>query len=831
MKKITPLIASALLLLLGACASEDRPDLAQGQGAINLSVNTDGGVIDAIPATRASQATVVPEADELAIELTKSDGTFSKKWDKISDFPADQPFTVGQYTATASWGNPEDEGFDKPYYYGSANLNVEEGNTTEATINASLANTMLSVTYTDAFRNYFKQYSTQAHSEGGDFITFLSDEERPAYLRPGNVKLTVSITKQNGVSATIEPAEFEALARHHYHVTFDVNNSQTGEAQLAVIFDDSIVSEDVTVDLSDDVLSAPAPMVTAKGFTPGIPLEVMEYQAPAQPAKMTFSAPGGLRTVTLTTQSPALLAKGFPAEIDLLAANESQQALLTALGLTTQGLWKNPDKIGSIDFTNVCKNIAGAGTHSFALVVKDKLGKVNLPVILEVTSYGVEMSVAGSPSAHISDTQATFTLSSNGPDDAMKDIIVELYNYGAWSQAQVVSSAVAASSRMRAPSAAKNYNVTVKIPASTADQQMRIKYKGAVRSEATIQKHGATLELESDARVFATSATFKVHHSSHTSLSALNFFVCGAVAGSYTRMSDISIDQANSRVTIKGLSAGTSYTAKCDESTDASQALAPVSFKTEAATQLPNSDMEAWCTAGDSGSHWSTYYAGASQSAAVWGTNNPMTTSQGGNFAYVRVSGTKPSTDKHGGSNAACISTQGWGSGNSAVGTMSGACKYIDAGLLHLGASRTARPAGYSDGVLAGPLNTNDLNCGIAFASRPSAVTFWYKYAAKNSADTGIATAYVYDASGNIIASGSLALGSQGSYVQKSIPLTYADGAPKAAKIYVCFMSTNNANALKKDSSWLTPPPFGGSAGSAEYYGSRLYIDDIALSY
>lgn len=820
MTKSLTIVASAALLVFAGCSNDDGPVLGRGEGALRLNLATDPGVIDAVPATRASQATVVPEAGDLSLEIVKEDGTFSKKWDHASDFPADQTFTIGSYTVTAAWGNPDDEGFEKPYYFGSQNVIVEEGKTSEVSLTASLANTMVSVSYTDAFRNFFSQYSTQLHSAGGDFITFLSDEARPAYLRPGKVTVTLSITKLNGVSATIQPAEFEALARHHYHLTLDVNSGANGEAQLAVIFDDSVVSEDVTVDLSDAVLNAPAPVVNAKGFTPGEPFETLELVPASTPLTMVASAAGGLRSLTLTTQSDALLAKGFPAELDLMAATPSQQALLATLGLDVKGLWNKPDKLAVVDFTKVFSNISGEGTHSFSLVAKDKLGKVNLPLTLTVNTRNVEMSITGTPAAKINATSVDMAVTTNVSD--ISDLTVETYSFGTWSPARILSTA--ANTRHRAVGAPGSYTIRFAIPADPDDLPVRLKFKGSVKGESTIVKEGAMLSLESENNVWATHATFKVEHSFHTSIEALNYYLA-AGTGSYVKVSAVSFDTANDRVTISGLTPGTKYSVKADEG-EASAALTPAAtITTERALQLPNAGMEDWCVT-ESGRNWELRYPGATAEACVWGTNNPMTTSQGGDFGYTRISGTKPVNGRTG--QAACISTQGWGSGNSALSGVNGACKYLDPGLMHLGAARTLRPSGYSD--RPGPLDTDDLNCGIAFNSRPSALTFWFKYEAKNAADYGQALVEVYNPAGQVIASGTYNLSKQDNFTQVSIPLNYAANAAKAARVYVRFLSTVVPDALTKNADWLNGPGWG-NLGRGEYSGSRLYIDDISFTY
>lgn len=829
MKKTVTLFAPCLLLLLGSCASEDGPVAGEGEGIIALHLRADGGVTDAVPATRASQATIVPEVSDLALSLTKADGSYSKEWASAAEFPADQPFGIGSYTMKASWGQPDDEGFEKPYYYGQTEVLVEEGKTTEASLTASLANTMVSISYTEAFRSYFAQYSGQVHSAGGDFITFLSDETRPAYVRPGKVTITLNITKQNGVSATIQPAEFEALARHHYHVTLDVNNGETGEAQLAVIFDDSVVSEDVTVDLSDDILSAPAPVVKAGGFTPGTTYEALELTPASTPLSMTLSAAGGLRSVTLTTQSAQLLAKGFPAEIDLMSANASQQALLRQLGLDVKGLWGVTDKMAIVNFTNVFSNIAGTGSHSFALVVKDKLGKVNEPLILEATTEAVTMNISAVSSAAINATEAVMNVTSNVPLDR-SNITVEGYHFGTWAPLTISSAQPAAVSRHRAPAESKTYAIRFAVPADAADLPVRVKFKGTEKATSTVVKSGVGMQLESENNVFATYATFKVTHNPKTALSALTWEV-SENGGEFVATTNVTLDAANDRVTIKGLKAGTSYKVRATDGS-AAGSINTASATTERALQIPNGNLDAATTTNGSESKWSNVVFEG------WGTNNAMTTSQGGNFAYVRISGTIGTTDAVSG-NAALIRTVGWGSGNTAIGSSgtSGDCKYTDPGLLHLGATRTARPVGYgsddnkSNGSSAGPVSTDDLDCGIAFASRPSSLVFQYKYSPKNSADRGYAEISVIDALGRKIVTKTLLLQASSSWQTARLDLEYPIGALKASKLYVKFLSSYDMEYFKRTDANFSGPGFGGNLGKGTFMGSQLYIDEITLAY
>ena len=149
--------------------------------------------------------------------------------------------------------------------------------------------------------------------------------------------------------------------------------------------------------------------------------------------------------------------------------------------------------------------------------------------------------------------------------------------------------------------------------------------------------------------------------------------------------------------------------------------------------------------------------------------------------------------------------------------------KYIDAGLLHLGATRTTRPSGYSD--RSGYLNTDDLDCGLAFASRPSKVSFWYRYEPKNSADHGLAEVWVKSASGDVIAQKTVSLGAASSFTKQEINFDYPLGTAKGAKIYVRFQSTADGAFLEKTDANFT------MRTAKDFLGSHLYIDDIELTY
>lgn len=799
-KRMAYAIAGSFLLLLPGCAADSPSGTDAGKGSLSLQVTVDDDVQDAVPAMRSSQASITPDVYDMNLRLAKTDGSYAETWQSLTDFPSDKQFNVGAYTLEAFYGTPDAEGFDTPYFYGITDVHVAEGSENHAEVTASLANTMVSIDYTDAFRNFFKTYSVQAHSEGGDFISFMSDETRPAYLRPGNITITVSITKQNGLSASIEAATFQASARHHYHLTLDVNNGEVGDGMLQVIFDDSIVTEDVFIDISDEVLLTPAPTVKTGGFSDDQTLYVNEGEA-LPSASMTISAPAGLGSVVLTTQSYSLAAKGFPAEIDLMAATPGQQALLKSFGLEVTGLYNRPDKMAVIDFSKVTVNTVGAEALSFALVAKDKLGKVNLPAILNVQTKEVNTSIISLPDIRIDAVNAEMTVHYEGSGFSSKAGIQYQQN-GSWHNADITAITDEGDNKYRL-----NFNV----PADHTDFPVRLTVSGNRKADATLKKTGVILSA-APADVWATHATFSVRKNSAIPLLDLRFYTStdGTV---YRQVTNTSVN-SDGTVTLSGLTPGTHLYVKGVDTGSVSDAYRACQITTESKLALPNPDMETWYEKSGA-SHWSTWFAGSDENAQ-WGTNNVMTSSQGGNYAYCRISGTIRSSDHSSGSYSALIRTVGWGKGNTAIGSTSGVCKYVDTGLLHLGPSPSANDHG-------NPLDQS----GISFTSRPSAISFSYKYSPKNSQDYGNILIYVYDASGRTIASASRNLTAVNSFTHITLPITYTRTDAKAARIYVKFVSTVEDRFLVKDE--LTPPKFALSGGT--WMGSQLFIDDINLDY
>ena len=253
-----------------------------------------------------------------------------------------------------------------------------------------------------------------------------------------------------------------------------------------------------------------------------------------------------------------------------------------------------------------------------------------------------------------------------------------------------------------------------------------------------------------------------------------------------------------------------------------------VTLTTEGAKIINNGDMESWNKTkiySGNGTYSTTLYC---DYCTNWATRNERTTKGGenasgfGNYGvdWRWYSGTIPSSDAHGGSQAAEISTLAfynskvsgrWKRSNIFSKIQSDGTAFI--GYLFLGSFDK---------------DNDSYTLGIAHCDRPSALSFYYKYSPISS-DQCKVKAYVYDINMIQIASLEFTSNSQDDYIEASVPFIYSTSQKKAAYISVFFQSGTNVDITSMNQ-------VNGSYNSSPYVhdrivGSILKVDDIKLIY
>lgn len=841
------LLLSLLSAGLVSCSDDTPWSGSDTEGGIRLDLQTDGRVMRQ---TRADEAVgpMVPAGDSFAISLTKSDGSYSKRWSSVEAFNHEKSFPIGDYDVEATYGDVDQEGFDLPAYRGVTNVHVSPGAVSDAQITATLANAMVTINYTDAFKGNFSAYSASVQTEGHDWVVFAQNEDRAAYISPSEVKLNLTLTNAAGERVTIQPAGFTAQPRHHYAVTIGVKDDAVkGDLVLDVVFDEDVVAETVEVPLGDELWTAPAPTITAKGFSTD-PVSLIEGETPANPYEFHVFSFGGLHSAVLNVVSTAYT-PAFGKSVELVNADALLQSQLKAEGVEAAGFFRNVDKMGVVDVTKFVENLP-AGDYKIQLQVVDALTRTSEPteLTLKVNPVTLEMTAPSKVAFLSGEITVDVTTNSPGVRDKVKFMAPDennrLVNVSAKSVTEISSPAGKAS---RAGEGTHTYRYVLDVATVSGSEVDVQAIYGKRVLKMTVPVDVPQFDLAVDA--FARYIVVKVTPENAAQLSEIVGNLSFYNGNNRILASNIAREESTGLVTITGFTPATKYSSVKAMLGKIEKAVPE--FTTEAATDVPNGAFSMSDTsktidikginAGGQYQYLSSkrinttnIYAEVPQG---WATINDKTCFTGSNpqntwfmvpstiltngevllrsVAYDH-NGTMPENDNHG------IIVREKYSRNAPSSFSS-----RSAGELFLGSySFTSSGENRIDGV--------------SFTSRPSSVSFRYRHAPVGN-ETGVMSVYVKDASGNVLASGTVDLSAKVNTDVK-VPLTYkaADFNVKAAKLELCFKSAKGDNVqapVPSDIADVTnktatkPIELGTNAYKSLCVGSQLWLDNVKLNY
>lgn len=127
MRKLLYLLASAAVMA-GGCSEKKEAPAGEGFGTIRIACEADA-TIDAAAAMAAVQgatrAAAKPDGKDFTLRIRGEN--FDKSWATVAAYNAEETaytFPEGRYAITVTYGDPEAEGADKPYYAGATEVEV-----------------------------------------------------------------------------------------------------------------------------------------------------------------------------------------------------------------------------------------------------------------------------------------------------------------------------------------------------------------------------------------------------------------------------------------------------------------------------------------------------------------------------------------------------------------------------------------------------------------------------------------------------------------------------------------------------------------------------------
>lgn len=842
MKGILKFILFLEIVLLCSCVNDEKRSGAFGGMSLHLSANS--SVTDVT--TRSSEE-VLPSIQDFSISVLQGDKV-QASWDKLSDYDEDTTFPVGSYTLKAFYGDIEKEGFDSPYYEGTTDFNIRGGETTPVETTCKLANTKISIEYTDDFKQYFKTYSSTVQAELGSEVSFSSGETRAAYVKPGRISVKLTFTKVNGglSPTTIEVATIEeALAQHHYHLQMNVD---AGKAMLSIVFDRVTEVRPITLDISDKALNIKPPYFTLTGFEKtsndgnqwdGNPIESNQLSA-------LLTSLGGFTKCILRTTSPNL--PDWPEEgFNLAALTPEDQALLDKSGVKLIGFGINQDQMGIINFTGLIPNLNitdNNDTHLFYLSATSTYGKQSEDYVLNITTPKNFMLLPTEP-VKMKSKEVTIPvkLKEGNPQN------IKLY-YRYYGVMTLINNTVIT------PIEGKEgyYNIKASgIDMGVVAKDFQAEYNGlksAIVSVAVIIPSYSVILEPFDVWSYTAEMTIIPEYAEDMSnvMSAIEAYI--SLNGStWTKVDakDLKLDVTTGKAVISGLTPGTTYYFRttCDDGATFS---IPVMQTTESVVQLPDF-TQGWGnyfneTINKGGGYGYSGILGSSKKQdtrlltiedlndtwAVVNQKTAPTNPKTKNTWYIVASAFNQNT-------GVMLRNVAWsdklGDPPSKYGSVSWSATTLNdltppthehrsAGKLFLGSYS------YNHST-----NVEIYNEGISFTSRPIKLKGTYTYVANND-QGGIVTVIVENREGGQtlkLAEGSEVLTATSSQKDFTVDLTYNTMfEKKATHLRVMFASSSNASNTQsvEDSKIKTTD----NKGEAVSTGSELYIDkNIILEY
>ena len=740
MNKVKFLVATLLGVLFVACSEEEN--LSQtGKTGFLVSLAEDVKV----DSRKTPEELGKPVASQFNLKITNQvTGSELYNGSYTSDLI---PASAGTYAIEATHGDNPVLALDAPYYKGTAEAELADGESETVNVECKVANALASVVFSDKgalkFEDQFSKYELNVLVSGNSALidgiksAYYRAESTPTFEFRGTLKDSGEEVVQTLTNDKFEdPTTFAAGA--HCIITLRLGATSSGvRVEIA-----KIELQEVTINETIPIEWLPKPKVTAMGFDSNNTLAFVETETPE--AKLSLKLSSALQDIkfkfNFEDEQFASLDKG---KEYLLSTDK--ETIEQALGITLPSVGDKPENIdlGGL----IAKLQTNAGTP---------------------TTNTIEIDVKANNRWSSEDAEANrvYTLTCNKPEFS-----IAVQEGNVWTKTFTIDE----------PTVTVG-NVEV------LKEKLVYQYKEKDAGDDAWQTCSNGLE-----QVFNERPAGKDYE-------VRAFYREGIV-------SDV------------------------------------VNVTLETPEQLPNSNMEEW--------GYETYDEGrysfnpwAKNGTPFWDTNNDYTTRHRNNSSSVTMANyngfhSVSYVQGRGGNGlAAELRSTANGRGNTRVDFIIHTHEEKDinkvAGKLFTG---TANVEMTGNDINGDDTYTEEKNA--SFTSRPTALTFYYKYTPYNS-DTWSVHIELLDENKNVIVQNDKTSSeTKNDWTQESVSLDYADGTTyeKCKYIYVIFKSTTNEGAnmpyreIAQTFYVLENGSLSAHTYEPAYVGSVLTIDDIGLIY
>ncbi len=248
MKNLSSLIVCLLILFTISCQKEKVKTNKQ-TGRLHIDIGLFVTVNEVNSLLKSAEA-----AEDLRVIIYTADGTEVMAFATASDMPEIIELETGDYYVEANSENNLPAAFENPFYYGVSEVFTINSNMQQSVVvNCELANTIVTVVYSENILGSFVDYTATISSALGSLI-FSKDESRMGYFQTLPLDILVELTylEMDGseVGKTLSGSIPNPLANKHYQIHVDASIDE-GLATFQILLDETEALVEI-VEISED---------------------------------------------------------------------------------------------------------------------------------------------------------------------------------------------------------------------------------------------------------------------------------------------------------------------------------------------------------------------------------------------------------------------------------------------------------------------------------------------------------------------------------------------------------------------------------------------------
>ena len=251
-KRILYILSAVVLFAFASCTNEDEPIASMRQGEVRFSV------VDTTQVEVETKAITGLDVNDFNVALSCGNNWIfsSRKYKDIAGTSIVCEAGTGYVITTEGEAERNNNGWGQVRVAGKKEFTVKPIEPTEVQVQCALANTSVSVNFSDFVKKNFSDYTITLHAADAENrkLTFNRDNHsyKTAYFNVGAegraLQYTVSLTLPGekphpySKSLTLEPS-------HSYHLTVKLDDESKSKITIGILVDGTLISEEICTEV------------------------------------------------------------------------------------------------------------------------------------------------------------------------------------------------------------------------------------------------------------------------------------------------------------------------------------------------------------------------------------------------------------------------------------------------------------------------------------------------------------------------------------------------------------------------------------------------------